>query len=100
MLKEADPLEDDDIYANEREKPEEPKAQEVDIEQNEFEDDISEVLDKQFSSSKKKNSLVKNIPELINKSKEKKTESLFQNITEEDIMAGLGEWTNNHILDI
>ena len=61
MLTEADPLEDDDIYAGERKKKEEdekPAAPPIDSEETEFEDDISEVLDKQFNSSKKKSNLV------------------------------------------
>tara|TARA_B110000285_G_C14832655_1_gene471595 strand:+ start:373 stop:513 length:141 start_codon:yes stop_codon:yes gene_type:complete len=46
LLKEADPLEDDDIYQNERKKEPEPEAPPVDYEETEFEDDIGDLLDK------------------------------------------------------
>ena len=76
---------DTDIYRDERKKEEQPDNTVLVSEDTEFEDDISDVLQKQFNSSKKKSNLVDNIPSLIQLNKTNNYEKLFKGISESDI---------------
>tara|TARA_B110001450_G_C17489410_1_gene427651 strand:- start:263 stop:490 length:228 start_codon:yes stop_codon:yes gene_type:complete len=64
MMKQPDPLEDQDIYAGEKVKEclENCVAPVVDAEATEMEDDIGDVLTRSFNKEKKKSSFVSNIP--------------------------------------
>ena len=84
-MSEADPLEDVDIYANERPKKEENAAPAVDPEETEMESDLGDLLKKSFVNAKDKSTYVQNVPELIQKKKDDTYANLFKGITVNDL---------------
>ena len=64
LMEQPDPLQDQDIYAGEREQtqPEEKPANPEDLE---MDDDISDLLSKSFDKEKKRSNFVNNIPSIL-----------------------------------
>ena len=84
LMEQPDPLQDQDIYAGEREqeKPEEKPANPEDLE---MDDDISDLLNKSFDKEKKRSSFVNNIPSILTQKKQENYNQMFSGITEKDI---------------
>ena len=84
LMNEPDPLQETDIYANEKTQEEEaqkgPSPDEL-----EMEEDIGNVLDRSFKSEKNKSTLVQNIPAILQKKKDANYAKLFIGISENDV---------------
>ena len=93
-MKEPDPLEDTDIYATEKKEDdgESKSLVQVDSEQTEMDDDISDLLTQSFRKEKKKSSFVKNVPYLIQMKKSENYDKMFQGVSVQDI-ASMEEWS-------
>ena len=86
LMKQPDPLEDQDIYAGEKvQECHENCAAPVDAEATEMEDDIGDVLTRSFNKEKKKSTFVQNIPQILTQKKAENYNKLFNGLSEHDI---------------
>ena len=86
IVKQPDPLEDQDIYAGEKVKEcHENCSNPVDAEATEMEDDIGDLLTRSFNKEKKKSSFVQNIPQILTQKKADNYNKLFNGLSEHDI---------------
>ena len=84
LISEPDPLQDQDIYAGERQKQEE-AAPTQSAEDTEMEDDLSDLLSKSFDKEKKKSTFVNNIPQILVEKQQENFNQMFTGISEKDI---------------
>ena len=86
IVKQPDPLEDQDIYAGEKVKEcHENCSNPVDSEATEMDDDIGDLLTRSFNKEKKKSSFVQNIPQILTQKKADNYNKLFNGLSEHDI---------------
>ena len=86
IVKQPDPLEDQDIYAGEKVKEcHENCSNPIDAEATEMDDDIGDLLTRSFNKEKKKSSFVQNIPQILTQKKADNYNKLFNGLSEHDI---------------